>query len=360
MRATPEALEDHRVRLSVEVDVDEVDAAIAQVARNLARELRIPGFRPGKAPRPVIEARLGGPRALRAEALRELLPDYYAKAVSATELEPISQPELSITAGAEEGAVGFDAVVEVRPEIQLAGYGALQVAIPSPLPNDAEVDAYLDRLREPDAELKAVSRPIVTGDYVTMDLQAREVDGEETQSIDDFVYHVGQGTLVDTADEQLSGMRAGETVEVTGTAPGGATLQCTLVLKEVRERVLPELDDAWVKENTDLQTVQELRDRTLERIRDAKLARARGMLRDATLGTLAGLVPDAELPERLVEIETAERLEDLVGRLGASNVSVEQYLQATNLTEDQLRDMVRTDASTAIKVDLALRAVAAA
>ncbi len=360
MRATPEVLEDHRVRLSVEVDADEVDEAIAATARSLARQLRIPGFRPGKAPRQVIEARLGGPKALRTEALRDLLPDYYARALSATELEPVSAPELNVTAGAEEGAISFDAVVEVRPEVQLGGYGELRVTIPSPLPNDEEVEQLLEQLREPDAELTVVSRPIVTGDYVTMDVQIREVEGDQSHSIDDYVYLVGQGSLVDAADEQLPGMRAGETLEVTGSAPGGATLACTLVLKEVRERVLPELTDEWVRENTDLQTVQELRDRTLERIRESKLTQARRVLRDATLGTLSELVGDDQIPPGMLDAEAADRREEFLQRLASSKLTVEEYLATTHLTEADLEDMLRSDARFAIKIDLALRAVAAA
>lgn len=360
MRAIPEVLEDHRVRLSVEVDADEVDEAVAAAARSLARELRIPGFRPGRAPRQVIEARLGGPNALRGEALRDLLPDYYARALSVTELEPVSPPELNLTAGAESGAVAFDAVVEVRPELSLEGYGALRVTIPSPLPNDAEVEQLLDQLREPDAELATVNRPIVTGDYVTMDVQLRQEDGDETRSFDDFVYLVGQGSIVDAADEQLPGMRAGETLEVVGNAPGGGRLACTLALKEVRERVLPELTDEWVRENTDLASVQELRDRTLERIRATKLAQARAAVRDATLGALTALVADDEVPQSMLDAEVASRREEFEQRLAASKVTVEQYLAATRLSEEDLGGMLRSDAVTAIKVDLALRAVAAA
>ena len=115
MRATSEELEDNKVKIAVEVDEAEVETAVATAVRTLARQVKIPGFRPGKAPRPVVEARIGGPRALRDEALRELLPDLYARAISETEVEPISPPELNVTKGEEEGPVEFDAVVEVRP-----------------------------------------------------------------------------------------------------------------------------------------------------------------------------------------------------------------------------------------------------
>src|SRR5277367_2050722 len=119
MRATSEVLEDNKVRIAVELDESEVEAAVATTAKTLAKQVRIPGFRPGRAPRQVVEARLGGAKALRDEAMRDLLTDYYARAVSATDVEPISAPELKVTGGEEEGPVLFDAVVEVRPVVHL-------------------------------------------------------------------------------------------------------------------------------------------------------------------------------------------------------------------------------------------------
>src|SRR5579875_591829 len=127
MRATAEALEGSKVRLSVEVDESEFDRAVEQTFRKLAREVRVPGFRPGKVPRRVLEARLGGPGALRSEALRDALPDFYARAVVETEVDPIAPPEIEITAGEESGAVTFDALVQVRPTVAIPGYAGLEV-----------------------------------------------------------------------------------------------------------------------------------------------------------------------------------------------------------------------------------------
>jgi trigger factor len=359
MRATSELLEDNKIRIAVEVDEDEVEAAVARTAKTLAREVRIPGFRPGKAPRRVVEARIGGPVALRGEALRELLPDYYARAVSATEVEPISQPELNVTSGEEAGPVEFDAVVEVRPTVRVTGYGALRVTIPSPAVTDDDVDLLVDRLRETDAELRDVTRPIATGDYVTMDLRGRDEEGEEVVSIDDYVYLVGQGSLVDTADDQLPGMRAGETLEVSGTAPGGATMSFSIVIKDVKERVLPELTDEWVSENSEFDTADALRASYLDRIRAAKVEQAKGAMREATMSELASQVGDNEIPEQLLDAETRDRIQDFQRRLEASNLGFESYFRATGQSPDEFVELVRLDARRAIKIDLALRAVAA-
>lgn len=360
MRATHEVLEDHRVRLQVEVDEDEVEEKVASTARELARQVRIPGFRPGHAPRQVVEARLGGAKALRQEALRELVPDFYARALSEAELEPISSPELNVTDGEEAGPVHFDAVVEVRPEVQLTGHGSLRVTIPSPLATDDELEALLRRYRETDASLEEVARPIATGDYVTIDFTATDDEGNVVVERTDEVYPVGQGTIVDTADDQLLGRRAGETFEVRGTAPVGATLDVTITVKQVREQRLPELTDEWVQENTSYETVQELRDAALEQIRASKLAQARRAMREATYGELAGQVGDADIPEVLLDRETHDRAEELEHNLARSRITLDTYLSAMHLTVEQLLDMLRDDARTAIKVDLALRAVAQA
>lgn len=359
VRATSETIEDNKVRLAVEIDEDEVEAGVAQAARTLAKQVRIPGFRPGKAPRQVVEARLGGPKALRDEALRELLPDYYARAISATELEPISSPELNVTSGEEAGAVGFDAVVEVRPAVHLTGYDALRVTIPSPIATDDELEQLLESVRDPDAELAEVSRPIVTGDHITVDARGRDAAGTEVVSVDEYVYVVGQGSLVDTADDQLPGMRAGETLEVDGTAPGGAQMSYTLVIKEVREKVLPELTDEWVQENTEFTSAHEMRDHYLERIAIAKRAQARRAMREATMSELASQVADADAPEALVDAELRSRLEDLQRTLEAQGMSFDRFFAVTHQTPDDLVEAVRIDALRAVKVDLALRGVAA-
>jgi trigger factor len=358
MRATSEVLEENKVKIAVEVDEDEVEAAVATAAKSLARQVRIPGFRPGKAPRQVVEARIGGPKALREEALRELLPDYYARAVSATEVDPISSPELNVTKGEEEGPVEFDAVVEVRPLLAITGYGALRVTIPSPLATDSELDQMLDSLRETDATLNEVTRPIATGDYVTVDARGRDDEGNEVVSVDDYVYVVGQGSFVDTADDQLPGMRPGETLEVEGTAPGGVRMSFTLVLKDVRERVLPELDDEWAQENSEFATAQELRDSSLQRINDYKRAQSRRVMRDEALAELAGLVGDDDVPEALLEVELRDRFSDFQQTLGAQGATIDQYLQITHQSADDLVEMLRGEARRTSKVDLALRAVA--
>ena len=141
MRSTVEALEGNKVKVSVEVDEAEFEKAIDAAFKRIAREVRIPGFRPGKAPRRVLEARLG-PEYGRSEALREALPEYYVEAVKEHEVDVIASPEFDITDGADAGAVTFDAVVEIRPTVTIEGYESLTVTLPSPVPSDEEIDIW--------------------------------------------------------------------------------------------------------------------------------------------------------------------------------------------------------------------------
>src|SRR3954467_2667005 len=139
MQSSVEPLEGNKVKVSVELDEGELEKAIDAAFRKIAREVRIPGFRPGKAPRRILEARLGT-EAARQEALRDSLPDYYAQALKEHDVDAIAAPEIDITSGEENGPIAFDAVVEVRPQITVPGYGGIQVTVPSPVVTDEEVD----------------------------------------------------------------------------------------------------------------------------------------------------------------------------------------------------------------------------
>jgi trigger factor len=183
MQSTLEELEGNKIKLSVEVGAAEVDKAVDAAARKLAREVRMPGFRPGKVPRRVLEARMGH-GALRQEALRESLPEFYASAVREHEVDVIAAPEIDITEGQEEGDLKFAAVVEIRPQVQIPGYGGLQVKLDRPEATDEDIDRQVDRLRSNGAALEEVSRPAKDGDVLTIDLGMTPADGEPNNLTD--------------------------------------------------------------------------------------------------------------------------------------------------------------------------------
>jgi trigger factor len=363
MKSSVEPLEGNKVKLSIEVDENEFDKAIDAAFRKIAREVRIPGFRPGKAPRRLLEARIGSEVA-RQEALRDALPDYYARAVRENSVDVIAPPEIDITAGEDEGIVTFDAVVEVRPRVQVPGYGGLRVTVPSPVAGGDDVDRQIDRLREQHAELNAVSRPARDGDHVSIDLNGtRHGEPVEGLSASDYLYELGSGSVVPELDTQLQGARAGDILKFNAVVPalqsdtdsGEVTLQ--VLVKEVKEKVLPEPTDEWAAEASEFETIAELRDDLRERISSVKRLQTQLALRDEVIGALVELVEE-EPPEPLVQGELERRVRDLAHRLAHQGADIATYLQATGRSEEELLAELRDGALRAVKADLALRAVA--
>jgi trigger factor len=360
MRATTEPLEGNLVRLSVEIDEPEFDRALVGVVKTLASQVRVPGFRPGKVPRKVLEARMGGAGALRAEALREALPDFYARAVVDSEIDPIASPEIDITAGEESGAVSFDAVVQVRPVVSIPGYDGLQVTLPGLRVSDEDIDSQVNRLRENDAELESVGRPATDGDLVTIDLHGNDAGNAEVVGIDDYLYEVGSGTVTPELDVELRGAKTGAILAFTARAPGDEEeiISFRVLVKDVKVKKLPEPTDEWAAESSEFSTVAELRADISERMARIKLVQSQMALREKTVEAVAGLVDDGDVPDVLVDAEVNERLHDLQHRLEAQKLGLGEYLQATGRTPDDLLAAVRVDAQRAVKADLALRALA--
>jgi trigger factor len=359
MRATTEPLEGNLVRLSVEIDEPEFDKALGDVVKTLATQIRVPGFRPGKVPRQVLEARMGGSGALRAEALRESLPDFYARAVVDTELDPIDRPEIDITSGEDSGPVAFNAVVQVRPLVSIPGYDGLQVTLPGIIVSDEDVDRQVDRLRDNDAELEVVARAAADGDLVTLDLHGNDADGAEVVGIDDYLYEVGGGTVVPELDPELRGAKAGDIVAFDAPTPGDEEqiVSFRVLVKDVKVKKLPETTDEWAAESSEFETVAELRADIEQRISRVKLMQSQMALRQKTIEAVAELVSDDDVPEVLVDAEVNERLHDLQHRLEGQNLGLAEYFQATGQSPDDLLGAVRTDAHKAVKADLALRAL---
>jgi len=358
MRATSSTLDNNRIKLVVEVDEVDMDKALDAAAATLAQQVNVKGFRKGKVPKQVLIANIGGVAVLRSEAIRESLPDFYARAISETKVDPIGQPDVTITSGEDDGVLVFEADVEVRPEVSLSGYDALRVTIPSPVVGDDEIEAQINRFRETDAVLEDVDRPIVNGDLVNMDIRAEQPGSQsEPLEMSDFMYTVGSGSIAPEVDDLILGLRSGEELVVTANAGTGQNVVYTMQLKQVKERILPELTDEWVEENTDWPTVDEMRDAVLTQMSKMKVVEAQMSQRDAMLVALGDLVVDDVVPDVLVDAEANDRMHDLGHRLAQQQMNLEQFLQATGQTPDQLLAAVRTDAQRAVKIDLALRAL---
>lgn len=358
----------HRVRLSVSVPAEELESAIDAAFKKLAREVRIPGFRPGKAPRRVIEAHIGADearKAARAQALEDALPQFYVDAVEEHSVEPIAPPEIEITGGETEGDLEFAAVVEVRPEVRLTGYDSLRVELPFRPVADEDVDAQLDALRDRYAGLEDSEHPLVDDAYATIDITG-EVNGEAVPGLtaSDFLYRVGSAMLVPELDEQLRGTTPGAILEFSVELPerfgeiAGETASFRVVVKGAQAKVLPALDDAFVAEASECETVDELREQLRTRLDTVQRIQAQMALRDRVLEVAVELVP-VEPPATLVVSETRRRIEDLAHRLSHQGATVEEYLAATGQEAGAFVAEVQSTAVQAVLADLALRAVVA-
>jgi trigger factor len=365
METSVEPLEGNRVKLHVAVPAAEFEKAVDAAFRKLAREVRVPGFRPGKAPRRILEARFG-PDVAREQALKDGLPEYYADAVMAEDLDTIAPPEIDITAGEEDGDVEFDAVVELRPVVEIEGYDGLRVELDYAPPDDEVVDRQIDQLRERFADLADSEEPLVDGDYAQIDITGT-VEGEPVDALtaSDYLYEVGSGLVVAELDEALHGTRPGAVVDFAAELPerfgeqAGTEVSFRVLVKEAKKKVLPALTDEWAGEVSEFDTVDELRADARRRIEVMAKLQAQMQLRDRTLEELAGLVP-AAAPEPLVEDDMQRSLHTLMHRLEQQGMTIPQYLAVTGQDQQAFLDGVRAASERSVLADLGLRAVVVA
>jgi len=348
-----------RVKLTVEVDQETFEEAIEQAFRKIAKEVRVPGFRKGKVPRPVLESHIGTEYA-RAQALEDAIPGYYADAVRSEAVDVIAAPDLSLTGGEESGPVSFEAVVETRPTISVSGYADLEVEVTKPTPSDEEVQEQLDVQRRQSAELIDVERPAASGDQVSIDIQGT-VDGEALPGLtaDDYLYAVGSGGIVEEVDEQLEGAKAGDELEFSASHPvqDDVTIDFAIKVQAVKEEVLPELNDEWVEENTEHDSVEELRSETIQRMKMMRIFQANAAMRENTATALAELVEES-VPDSMVNGEMSEQLQQLAMRLQGQGMNLETWMQMTGQDPESFTEELREAAERSAKVDLALRSIA--
>ena len=361
MKSSVETLEGNKVKVYVEIDETEFETDIESAFRTIAREVKLPGFRNGKAPRKLLEARIGlGPA--REQALRDSIPLYLTKAVQEHDVDLIATPSIEITSGEEAGAVEFEAECEVRPEITVPGYGGLRVEIdPIDIDDEAFDAAVADQLKG-HGTLEDVDRAAESGDYVTLDMTATR-DGEELAglNIEDWSYEIGQGWVTEDFDEKLIGAKVGEELSFSSTPKGTEEeADFTVKLSAVKSLALPDVDDAWVEENIGEYTdVASWHEAIKEQLSDSKLNAVRQTLGQKVTDALVELV-DIDAPESMVEQELQGRLQNLVRQFEAQGMDLGAWLSATGQSTEDLIANFREQAESSVKADLALRAIAVA
>lgn len=364
MQCTIEQLEGNKVKLDITVDAASFDQDIEVAYRKLARQVRIPGFRPGKAPRRVIEAHLGdgGKQAARAQAVEDAVPKYLAEAVKQHDIDIIATPKVDHVHGAEDaqGPISFHCEVEVRPIVTVAGYAGLRVELPSISASEAEITEVMDNERKRHGTLGDVSRAAITGDQVTIDLSASR-NGEPVPglNVEAWLYEVGRGWVAKGFDDELVGLSAGDEKQFRAV-PNGNDDEADFSLKviKVQELQLPEVTDQWVVDTFgEFDTVEQWRATIVERMSESRLNQARNSVVDRATDELAKLV-EVDLPEAMVEGDLRSRMRNTIETFQRQGIAIGQFLQITGQNEEQFIEQLRDQSRKAVRVDLALRAVA--
>jgi trigger factor len=349
------------VKLRVEVPDTALAPAINAVYRRWAGQLRIPGFRKGKVPRQLIDARVG-PEAVREEAVRDALPEFYRDALEKEALEAIAPPEIEVVSLDVGEPLVFEATVEIRPEVEVPGLASIEVHAPSAEVTDEDVRDQLNRLRERFAELETVGREARRSDHVLIDLKAyRHDEPIEDASSPDLLYEVGSHSGPSKLDEELEGTRPGtilkfnDEVDVEGQGPQEVSF--TVLVKEVKAKRLPALDDDFAKTVGEFDDLKSLEDDLRKRLVDVKRRAAEEETRAMVLEALVKH-SDLDPPEKLVDSEFNHRLhhfEDDLKRLG---LTLSDYAREIDSTDLEVRRDLRSQAQRSIKAELLLEEIA--
>jgi trigger factor len=360
-------LPESRVRVEAEVPPEEVEKRIAQAARALGRNMRVPGFRAGKAPAPVVITRVGR-EAVLDEAVRDSIGAWYSAAIDAAAIVPVGEPELDMGELPGHGQpLTFSIEIGVRPAAELGEYKGLEVGKREPAASDEQVEEEVERLRERAGRLETVQRPAAQGDFVVMDYKGT-IDGEPFAGGEgrDQMVELGSGRLVPGFEEQLAGASAGDEKTVTVTFPddygaedlAGKQATFAVTVKEVKAKELPAVDDELATE-AGFDTLDELRDDIRERLSEDEERRIEAEFREAVLDSAVANAK-VDVPEALVQARSRELWDQMLHSLGRQGISKEMYLQISGRSEEDIVGEGKPDAERQLKREAVLAAVVAA
>ncbi|QYL15354.1 trigger factor [Mycolicibacterium pallens] len=361
MKSTVEKLSPTRVRINVEVPFTELQPDFDRAYKELAKQVRLPGFRPGKAPAKLLEARIGRGAVLQ-QVVNDALPTRYSEAVTATEVTPLGQPEIEVTKIEDGEELVFTAEVDVRPEIELPDLSALKIEVDAIEINDDEVDAELQSLRARFGTLKGVERPAQTGDFVSIDLSAT-VNGEELPdaATEGLSHEVGSGQLIDGLDDAIVGLSEGESkVFTTKLAAGehaGEEAEVTVTVKSIKERELPEADDEFAQLASEFDTIEELKENLVEQVKRVKRIHQAEKIRDNALELLLEKT-EVPLPETIVQAQVDQTVHNAIHGLDHDEDKFAEALEAEGSSREKFDAETREAAEKAVKTQLLMDAIA--
>ncbi|WP_367301596.1 trigger factor [Rhodococcus sp. BUPNP1] len=363
MKSTVEQLSPTRVRINVEVPFEELQPDFDRAFKALAGQVRIPGFRPGKAPRKILEARVGRGAVLD-QVINEAIQSRYSEAVTANDVKVISQPEIDVTKLEDNVELAFTAEVDVRPEITLPDFSEIAVTVDPVEITDEDIAEQLLSLRQRFGTLTGVERPVQDGDFVSIDLSAT-VDGNEVPeaATEGLSHEVGSGQLIDGLDEAIIGLSAGESKEFTSTLVAGEyagkEAVVTVKVNTVKQRELPEADDEFAQLASEFDTIGELEADLRERVQRVKQVEQAGQIRDKVLEVLLETV-EIPVPEAAVQAEVDSALHDAIHELDHDETKLNELLEAQGTSREEFDKEARESAERSVKTQLLLDAIAEA
>ncbi len=367
MKTTVTELPNSRARVDVEVPPEDVDRHLNRAARGLAREMRMPGFRKGKAPPGLVIQRLGRGAVLE-QALRDSLPEWYERALLDSGVSPVGDPSIEVTAAPEsEGeALEFKFEIAVRPGAGLGDYKGLEVGRAEPEVPDDIIEREVERIRGGMARLEPVDRAAGDGDVLLVDFSG-SIDGEEFEggSATDYLLELGSSQLIEGFEEQLRGVSAGDEREVEVTFPedygaehlAGRDAVFAVTVKEVREKILPDLDDDFASEASEFDTLEELRADIREKLGEAVGQRIEQDFRVAAIDAAVEKAT-VELPDEIVSARAEERWSRVERQLTGRGMDPNMYLQMQGKTRDEVIEESKPDAERELRREAVLAAIA--
>ncbi len=357
MKTDVEELSPTRVKLTIEVPFEELKPSLDKAYREVSKQVRIPGFRPGHVPPRIIDQRLGRGAVLE-QAINDAVPQLYGKALEDSDIRALGQPDLEITKLDDGDQLAFTAEVDVRPKFDVPDLSTISVTVENTEVGPDEVEEYLGDLRERFASLRGVDRPAAEGDFVSIDLSA-SASGKlvEDAQASGVSYQVGSGTLLDGLDETLTGMSAGDattfTAELAGGDHAGEQADVSVTVHSVKVKELPELDDEFAQSASEFDTLGEFRAGTRGRLENVKRLGQVGQARDRALDAVISRL-DIPLPDRLVSSEVEGRQSSLDEQLERSGTTKDAYLEARGISEEDLEAELTAGARRSVKAGFLL------
>jgi trigger factor len=362
VKSTVERLSPTRVRINVEVPFDELKPNFDRAYKTIAQQVRVPGFRPGKVPARIIDARLGRGAVLE-QVVNDAVPAKYTEAIgAATDLTPIGRPDIEVTEIADGDKLAFHAEVDVRPEIALPDLDSIAVTVDDVEVTQEQVDEQLENLRARFGTLTGVERPAAKDDFVLIDLSAT-VDGEpvEEAQTTGFSYQVGQGGLIDGIDEAIEGLSAGEEATFTSQLVAGEfadrEAEVTVKVTAVKERQLPEADDEFAQLASEFDTLDELTDDLRTRLGRVRRMEQVSQARDKVLEAIVDAT-EVPLPEGVVKAEVDNAVHDAIHGFDHDEEKFAEFLQSEGRTREQFDTETQEAAEKSVGTRLVLDALA--